>query len=90
MPKNIKTYPILSTDCQEFTPPFYIIRDHRKTIKLRQQRELRKKKMLTQKMAIVEAAREEKMNRIQHINRSMLEKDDVWNMVNEEIKIEDS
>lgn len=34
---------------QEFIPPFYIIKDHRKSLRLRLKRELRKMKILKEK-----------------------------------------
>jgi hypothetical protein len=88
MGKLLKTVEIHSVSEREFSPPFYIVRDHRRILKQRKQREIRKKKLMKEKEIVLEAAREEKMSRIKQINLSMLEGDDVWNMVNDDIKLD--
>jgi hypothetical protein len=70
-----------STGTSEFVVPFYIVRDYRKTCKLRKQRQLRKLKHLDMKRMLAEAAREIKMTQTQQINRSMLEEDEVWQLM---------
>ena len=78
-----------SSTCQDDTfSAFYIIRNYRKTAKLKKQRELRKKKILKEKEIIKDIQKEEKDHLISHINRSMLDEDDVWNRVQDDIKVE--
>jgi|JI9StandDraft_1071089.scaffolds.fasta_scaffold747950_2 hypothetical protein len=65
--------------------PFYIIKDYRKSLKLKKQRELRKRKISQQKELLKDAKREEKSSIIQQINRSMLDEDHVWSQLQEEL-----
>lgn len=65
--------------------PFYIVRDYRKSLKLKKQRELRKRKIIQEKELIKDAKREEKSCLIQQINRSMFEEDHVWNQLQEDL-----
>jgi hypothetical protein len=39
---------------------------------------------------VLSAAREEKQSRIRQMNMSMLENDEVWNLINDDMKVEDS
>ena len=85
----VKALEALSSTSQEDTlSPFYIIKDYRKTAKLKKQRELRKKKMIKEKEIIKEVEKEEKLHLISQINRSMLEEDYVWNRVQDDLKVE--
>jgi hypothetical protein len=68
--------------------PFYIIRDYRKTAKLKKQREWRKMKMNHEREAIKDMRKEEKKVLIEQINRSMLDEDDVWSRVQDGAQLE--
>ena len=73
---------------QEESPsPFIIIKDYRKTIKLKKQRELRKKRNSQEREIIKGLLKEEKKQITDQINRSMLEEDDVWSRVQEEVQV---
>jgi hypothetical protein len=86
----MKAYEAPASGEKEFSPPFYIVRDHRRALKLRRQRETRKKKAQKEREIELTAAREEKQSRIRQINKSMLEADDVWNLLNDDMKVDDS
>ena len=61
--------------------PFYIIKDYRKTAKLKKQREIRKQKIIQERELVVDLRKEEKQHLTEQINRSMLDEDDVWSRV---------
>jgi len=71
----------------ESISPFYVVRDYRKTLKLKKQRDLRKMKIIQEKMMLREVEKNSKMTMIQEMNRSMLDDDFTWNKVQEDMKM---
>jgi hypothetical protein len=63
--------------------PFFVLHDYRKTAKLKKMREIRKKKIFAAKMMQRKSLDSKKMEKLERLNKSMLDEDNIWGIMHE-------